>query len=460
MYTFSLSVLLQALLIISMSGAADHGSYRKLFLLVFAFIGAMATMLFIFVTPNVYGLGALLAIIANTCFGASFVLLNSFLPLLVRRHPEIQTRKATPHITHTAPPEDIDDDDVVNADVLASSTSALLNGAEVDTTNNSNAVTTDTDQKITQLSTRLSANGIGIGYAAAFTVQLLSMALVKTLNGTVTSLCLALFFIGLWWFVFTIPSALWLSPRPGPPLHLSQPSGNLWLAYLAHSWKSLGKTIARARQLKDVLLFLAAWFLLSDAMATISGTAVLFAKTTLHMTPTALALINVVVMLSGVLGAFAWRALERSLHLTPLQTILACLALFATIPLYALLGFIPAFPIGLKQPWEMYPVALTYGLILGGLSSYCRSTFGLLIPPGSEAAFYALYAITDKGSSVLGPAVVGAITDRFGEIRPAFLFLAVLVVVPGFVLVGVDVERGRKEGRRLAGVVGGETSEE
>jgi MFS transporter, UMF1 family len=44
--------------------------------------------------------------------------------------------------------------------------------------------------------------------------------------------------------------------------------------------------------------------------------------------------------------------------------------------------------------------------------------FGELIPPGYEAAFYALYAITDKGSSIFGPAIVGAITDATGEIRP------------------------------------------
>ena len=48
-------------------------------------------MLFLPVVPEVYALGALLAIVSNTCFGASFVLLNSFLPILVRRHPSIKS---------------------------------------------------------------------------------------------------------------------------------------------------------------------------------------------------------------------------------------------------------------------------------------------------------------------------------------------------------------------------------
>ena len=92
MYTFSVSVLLQALVVVTMSGAADHGKHRKKMLLTFAVIGAVATMLYLPITPNAYLLGSLWAIIGNVCFGASFVLLNSFLPLLVRHHPKVLDR--------------------------------------------------------------------------------------------------------------------------------------------------------------------------------------------------------------------------------------------------------------------------------------------------------------------------------------------------------------------------------
>jgi UMF1 family MFS transporter len=103
----------------------------------------------------------------------------------------------------------------------------------------------------------------------------------------------------------------------------------------------------------------------------------------------------------------------------------------------------------------MYPVGFLYGFVLGGFSSHCRSLFGELIPPGSEAAFYALYAITDKGSSVFGPAIVGAIDDATGDIRPAFWFLAALVGLPAPLLYFVDVARGKREGAKLAEVIEG-----
>lgn len=92
---------------------------------------------------------------------------------------------------------------------------------------------------------------------------------------------------------------------------------------------------------------------------------------------------------------------------------------------------------------------------MGGLSSYCRSFYGVLLPPGSEAQFYALYAVTDKGSSVIGPAVVGRIVDKTGTIRLAFVFLAVLIVLPAPFIWRIDVERGRQDALRMAAILKG-----
>ncbi|KAK2782144.1 Autophagy protein 22 [Onygenales sp. PD_12] len=455
MYTFSVSVLIQSLLIISMSGAADHGVYRKAFILVFAGVGAISTMLFLAIVPQVYLLGALLAIIANTCFGASFVLLNSFLPLLVRHHPDIQPSQADNHPnderTALIPEYSVPVQGRRASTTL--STSPLLEEEVTLETTLSKLPKTSAELR---LSTRISSNGIGIGYIGAIILQILSILIVVATGSTTFSLRLALFGIGLWWLLFTIPAALWLRPRPGPPLPNSARGSHkwAWVAYIAYAWKSLGRTALRVRHLKDVLIFLAAWFLLSDGIATVSGTAVLFAKTQLDMKLAALGLINVIAMVSGVCGAFFWNYLSHRLNLGASQTIIACICVFELIPIYGLLGYIPSIKrlgvFGLQQPWEMYPVGAVYGLVMGGLSSYCRSFFGELIPPGFEASFYALYAITDKGSSIFGPAIVGLITNRYGDIRPAFGFLAALIILPLPLMLLVDVDRGRRDARLLA----------
>lgn len=462
MYTFSISVLVQSLLIVSISAAADHGNYRKKLLLSFAFVGSAATMLFLAVIPKIYLLGALLAIVSNTSFGASFVLLNSFLPLLVRHHPSVQ-QKRRDHWSQSRDVQETTSDSSVLDDGLdlSNPSEALLATPAGSETSifRPMKVSNQASPELT-LSTQISSYGIGIGYIAALVVQTLAIliiVLIKYVSDSDTlALRVVLFFVGLWWLLFTIPAALWLRPRPGPPLAFTSDGKQVrgWRSYIAYAWRSLGNTILKARRLKDVCLFLLAWFLLSDSIATVSGTAVLFAKTQLHMEPPAVALINVIATLSGVIGAFSWSRLSLLFNARPSQTIIACICLFEIIPIYGLLGFIPAIQefgnFGLQQPWEMYPLGAVYGFILGGISSYCRAVFGELIPPGSEAAFYALYAITDKGSSVFGPAIVGIITDKYGEIRPAFIFLAVLIFLPLPLMILVDVDRGRRDGIAIA----------
>ncbi|TGZ84847.1 MFS general substrate transporter [Ascodesmis nigricans] len=445
MYTFSISVFLQSLLIISMSGAADHGAYRKRLLLIFAIMGSIATMLFFIINSDVYLLASVWAIIGNIGFGASFVLLNAFLPVLVRNHPKIlYPEPASPQQTPAT---------TEGHTLLTNEPS--LNGYARNTHSFPKDVLPNPTSPALALSTQISSYGIAIGYGAAVLVQIFSIFVVMATKSTTASLQLVLFIIGIWWFIFTIPVAIWLRPRPGPPLpKLPGVSSQSWWRYIQYSWVGLYRTILRARRLRDVMYFLAAWFLLSDGVATVSGTAILFAKTELKMPAPAVALISVISTVSGVVGAFAWPQISKLFHKTPSQTILIIILVFLSIPCYALLGFIPAIKQlgfgGLTQPWEMYLLGGVYGFVLGGISSYCRSIFGELIPPGSEAAFYALYAVTDKGSSIFGPAIVGALTDKYGDIRVAFWFLAALLAAPVPLIMAVDVQRGKREGRELA----------
>ncbi|KAJ5306523.1 MFS transporter family protein [Penicillium antarcticum] len=113
--------------------------------------------------------------------------------------------------------------------------------------------------------------------------------------------------------------------------------------------------------------------------------------------------------------------------------IILCIALFEIIPLY-----------------EIFPLGIIHGIVSGGLESYCRSFFGLLIPPGSEAAFYALYAATDKGSSFIGPAVIGILIDATGQVRTGFFFIAVLIVLPIPLVWMANAEKGRRDALVMA----------
>lgn len=84
----SLSVILQVLFLPLLGAIADYTSLKKRMLLAFAYTGAFATIALFLVradmpglgTTGAIGLGSLLLIIANLCFGAAIVFYNSFLP--------------------------------------------------------------------------------------------------------------------------------------------------------------------------------------------------------------------------------------------------------------------------------------------------------------------------------------------------------------------------------------------
>jgi UMF1 family MFS transporter len=425
------------------------GNYRKKLLIAFGFTGAASSMLFLLVVPKIYLFGPLLVVIGVTCLGSSFVLLNSFLPLLVANHPLIQSR--TGQFNNESPSiplesmsrnrDSTEDRSYPRATIDAKSTTAEL-----------------------QLSSNISSRGVGIGYCAAVFVQVLSIVILYILSkknvSSTLPLRLVLFMVGLWWFAFTIPSIYYLRPRPGPPLPTTSHRGRLrsLLAYLSFAWLSVFRTVKLAFQLRQMVVFLIAWFLLSDAVATVSGTAILFARTELKMGTVPIALLSITATSSGIAGAFIWPILSRRFRLATNRTIVACILLMEIVPLYGLLGYVPFIQAwgvgGLQKAWEIFPLAFIYGFVMGGLSSYCRSFFGLLIPPGSEAAFYALYAITDKGSSAVGPAVVGMIVDRTGSIRPAFVFLTVLIALPAPLVWMVDAKKGQVDAVRMARVIG------
>ncbi|KAJ5157892.1 Major facilitator superfamily domain general substrate transporter [Penicillium canariense] len=466
MYTFSLAVLIQALTLISFSALADYERNRKTLLLFFGFVGSATSMLFVLIVPSVFILGSVLVVVGVTCLGSSFVVLNSFLPVLVANDPSIQN----PHEACDQELSNMDQSEATEAwntwDGEDSMDGMHADGQPPGSPEDElKSQGTQPSSPELQLSTKISSKGVGLGYCAAVFVQILSIIMLITLNKTSLAkvsgtfpLRFVLLLVGIWWCAFTFVTRHWLRDRPGPPLDASSASGaarwRVWMRLVGFAWKSLWQTVRIAIRLREVLIFLVAWFLLSDAMATVSGTAILFARTELKMSTTAIGCLSITVTLSGMAGAFLWPHVSRRFRLQSNHTIIVCIALFEIIPLYGMLAYIPFVKkwgvIGLRQPWEIFPLGIIHGVVSGGLASYCRSFFGLLIPPGSEAAFYALYAATDKGSSFIGPAVVGVLIDATGQVRSGFFFIAVLIVLPIPLVWMVNAEKGRREGLAMA----------
>lgn len=84
---------------------------------------------------------------------------------------------------------------------------------------------------------------------------------------------------------------------------------------------------------------------------------------------------------------------------------------------------------------------------VGSIQSFARSVFAQLIPVGHESEFFALYEVTDKGSSWLGPLIVAAVSDA-SDMRWAVFYIMLFFILPLPIIWYLDMDRGRMEAGR------------
>src|SRR5260370_40779994 len=81
--------------------------------------------------------------------------------------------------------------------------------------------------------------------------------------------------------------------------------------------------------------------LLFPGFTTLTSTALLFAKTSLHMPPSSLVLVGVLTPSAGILGALLWPILQRRFSLTSLRVLIILIIAASIIPLYGVIGLFP-----------------------------------------------------------------------------------------------------------------------
>ena len=79
-YAVSLSVLMQVILLPFLGALADYSDRKKQFLALFTYLGALATVGLFALQGTNYGLGVVLFLFGNLCYGAAVIYFNAFLP--------------------------------------------------------------------------------------------------------------------------------------------------------------------------------------------------------------------------------------------------------------------------------------------------------------------------------------------------------------------------------------------
>ncbi|ORY84077.1 autophagy-related protein 22-like protein [Leucosporidium creatinivorum] len=431
LFTYSASVFVQALTVISMGGLADDPHTRHRLLTTFATIGSLLTISFILLPSDsvLWPLCIPIALVANVTFGASIVCLNAHLPDLGRTTPEVLLLHDALHTARShlkATRASTGGRDGTGGDSLLSASQALVRAT--DDYNHAKGLATS----------RISSRAVAMGYAAGISGLVLLLVPIKLMGPSTWSLRCAIAGSGVCWGLGTIPASIWLRPPPHADVFAQSSHKPSFGASLAEGWRGLVRMLREWRRLPSTFTFLAAWFLLSDAFSTLTSTAILFAKTTLSLPTSSLILIAALTPSAGIGGAILFPKLQHStLPWSSLQMLLLLVVMASLVPLWGLAA--------LREPWQIYLLAVVFGAIYGSFQAYARTCFAELVPSSQSARWFGLYSITDKSSSFLGPLLVAVVTNFTGQIRHGFWLILFMLLLALPILSQVDMHQGRAD---------------
>jgi len=210
-----------------------------------------------------------------------------------------------------------------------------------------------------------------------------------------------------WWAVFSIPLFLFVKERKvdgGPGLAAAVRGG----------FDQLVQTFREIRQLKTVFLFLVAYWLYIDGVDTIIRMAVDYGMA-LGFGPNGLIVALLITQFVGFPAAIAFGRLGTRLGAK--TGILIAIAVYVGVTFWAFF---------MSEQWEFYAMAVTIGLVQGGVQALSRSFFAGIIPQDKSAEFFGFYNMLGKAAAVVGPVLVGWVGVVTGNPRAGILSLLVL----------------------------------
>ena len=91
--------------------------------------------------------------------------------------------------------------------------------------------------------------------------------------------------------------------------------------------------------------------------------------------------------------------------------------------------FICLYALYLKSLLDFWILAILVGTSQGGIQALSRSYFGQLIPKNSSSEFFGFYNILGKFSAILGPVIVGFVTQLTGKSTVGAASLSILFLI-------------------------------
>lgn len=281
-----------------------------------------------------------------------------------------------------------------------------------------------TDEKMDMISSQ----GFGFGYLGGTLGFGVSMALIllapRIGMPTILATKIAFIITAIWWLIFTLPffrnieQKYWLEGKP---------------ERASKVFKKLGNTFREIISERNLLLFFIAYFFYIDGVHTIISMATPIAiDLNLGFGTTELLMILLLIQLVAFPCAILYGWLAKRWGSRVMITI--------GILTYCVIA---GFALFLDTRTDFLILAFLVASAQGGIQALSRSFFGKLIPKTKSAEYFGVFNIFGKISSIMGPVLMGVVTQITGNIQYGILSLGVLFVLGLFFFLKVDAHPAR-----------------
>ncbi|CAK9112793.1 Autophagy-related protein 22-1 [Durusdinium trenchii] len=398
----TVSIVLQLLSFICWGSIADYGSLRKTIFFFNNVVAAIClTLMFFGSQVRHYEYNLALFIIAQVNLNFAVILFNAWLPQLAACSPEIEE--------------------------IRKKRSAASGGSL------SQEEFQEENTKLAKITAKLAAQGTAWNFTSAIlylTISVIMLSLLGPVIGEGTVIRILVVLCAAWLVVLMMVAFTRLETRPGPPL----PEGQ---SYVTAGVRQLVSTLRKYKRLPNLFMYLAAYFVYSDGVSSLTGAAAVFGTVELNMSFQEVLIAWFLVSGLAIVSALAFLHLQHKFNISKKKVIIVNLGIVGLLPIYA--------SFALTTKLEFFFMVGIFGLNFGSISTFTRSLFSSIIPAGHESEFFALYQLTDKGTAWAGPLVLSIVSSQTGSFRKAFTCLACFFYVGMILLLRFDTEKAYAE---------------
>ncbi|OGM41032.1 autophagy-related protein Atg22B2 [Aspergillus bombycis] len=240
--------------------------------------------------------------------------------------------------------------------------------------------------------------------------------------------------LGVWWFIFQ-------QKRPGPQV----PEGS---SYATIGFKQLWVALREVRSLPQTFLYFVAYFLLADGLNTTGTLVGIIQNNEVSFSFLQLTYLGIAQAVTSTISTFGFWYIQKYFKISTKRMFLVTNFFSVFIPFWGMLGLWTT-RIGYHHRWEFYFYNVVFGLFQAPYYAYAQTMISELMPQGYDNMFFALFGITNRASSIIGPNVIQAIINDTQNNWMGFPFLFAICTAAMIMISFVDVEKGRQDGRKF-----------